>query len=163
MRGMLGTIIFVSLAFTHPNQQSPAKPLMSVAGAFFALSVADLESSERWYREHLGLAVIMKAPRTDATMSAATVLQGGGLTVELVKHDEAAPLRTGRPAGGGALYVHGIFKVGVVVDNYDETLGGVRARGIPIAIGPFPARAGQPANFIIRDNAGNYIQIFGKP
>ena len=89
-------------------------PVISAVNAFFALSVANIDESTRWYRDKLGLRVIMQAPRTDATKSAATVLQGGGLTVELVQHDEAE-------------------------------------------------RPDQPANAIIQDNAGNYIQIFGKP
>jgi hypothetical protein len=58
--------------------------------------------------------------------------------------------------------VHGIFKAGVVVDDYDVTLATLRARGVDIAIGPFPARNGQRANFIVRDNAGNFIQFFGR-
>ena len=138
-------------------------PVISAVNAFFALSVADIDESTRWYRDKLGLRVIMQAPRTDATKSAATVLQGGGLTVELVQHDEAASLRKFLPEPRGALFVHGIFKVGVTVDDFDATIAAIRSRGIPIVIGPFPKRPDQPANAIIQDNAGNYIQIFGKP
>jgi hypothetical protein len=29
-------------------------------------------------------------------------------------------------------------------------------------MGPFPAHDGQRANVIIRDNAGNYLQLFAK-
>jgi len=103
----------------------------------------------------------MKVPRTDATRAAAAVLQGGGLTVELVQHDEAVPLRNFLPASRDALFVHGIFKVGVTVDDFDAAIGALRSRGIEMAIGPFPKRGDQPANAIIRDNAGNYIQILG--
>src|SRR5688572_32330176 len=86
-------------------------PVVTTSGAFFALSVANIEASTRWYREKLGLSVTMRAARTDATKSAMTLLQGGGLTVELVQHDEAAPLRNFLPAPRGALFLHGIFKV----------------------------------------------------
>lgn len=41
-------------------------------------------------------------------------------------------------------------------------IAALRERGIAIVIGPFPKRGDQPANAMIRDNAGNYIQIFGK-
>jgi hypothetical protein len=58
--------------------------------------------------------------------------------------------------------VHGYFKAGIVVDDYDTTLEALRARGVEIAMGPFPARPGQRANVIVRDNAGNLIQFFGK-
>ena len=156
-------VLALALPAAAPAQASPpddAAPPFVVAGAFFALSVDDLDAATRWYEEKLGLRVVMRAPRSDATRSAATVLQGGGLTVELVRHDDAAPLVTRR--GGGALYAHGIFKVGLVVEDFDRTLAALRARGVEIAIGPFPKRADQPANVIIRDGVGNMIQILGK-
>lgn len=84
-----------------------AGPILQAGGAFFALSVSDMDASVRWYREKLGLTVIMQFPRTDESKSAATVLQGGGLTVELVKHDDAVPLRNFLPEPRGALYVSG--------------------------------------------------------
>ncbi|MGH7471231.1 MAG: VOC family protein [Longimicrobiales bacterium] len=46
------------------------------------------------------------------------------------------------------------FKAGIVVDDYDRTLATLRERGVSIVIGPFPARDGQRANVIIRDEAG---------
>jgi hypothetical protein len=104
----------------------------------------------------------MVSPRTDQTKSATMVLTGGGLTVELVQQDDAVPLRTIPGAPRGSLFIHGIFKVGVTVDDLDATLALLQSRAIPIAIGPFPKRPDQPANAIIRDNAGNYIQIFSK-
>lgn len=158
-------LMFMLLASTAGAQgQSAAAsaPVFEVAGAFIGLSVSDMEASTNWYREKLGLTVIMQAPRTDATKSAATVLQGGGLTVELVKHDEAKPLSSFLPDSRGALYVHGIFKAGIVVNDFDAAIAALRSRGVSIPIGPFPKRADQPANAIMRDNEGNYIQIIGK-
>jgi catechol 2,3-dioxygenase-like lactoylglutathione lyase family enzyme len=136
--------------------------VLQVRGAFFGLSVADIDATTRWYEEKLGLRVVMRAPRTDETRSAATVLSGGGLTVELVRHDDARPLRGLVPEGRGALYVHGIFKVGVTVDDLDATLAALRARGVQPAMGPWPRRGDVPANAIIRDAEGNYIQLFGR-
>lgn len=143
--------------------EAAGTPIFQTNSAFFALSVADLGASVRWYTEKLGLRVVMRAPRTDNTRSAMTLLSGGGLLVELVQHDDAVPLRSVLPAPRGALYLHGIFKVGMVVEDFDTTLAAIRARGIPIAIGPFPRRPDQPANLMIRDAEGNYIQVFGRP
>ena len=140
---------------------SSAPPVILARETFIGLSVPDLDESARWYRDKLGLRLIMQMPRTDETRSRAAVLRGGGLTVELVEHDDAVPLRTILPRPGGALYVHGIFKVGMTIDNFDETVAALRGRGVDIAFGPFPSREDQPANIMIRDNAGNYIQLFG--
>ena len=79
-----------------------------------------------------------------------------------MQHDDAVPLRNFIPAPRGSLYVHGVFKVGVTVNNFDDVIATLRSRGVSIPIGPFPKRPDQPANAIILDNAGNYIHIFGK-
>jgi NlpC/P60 family protein len=61
-----------------------------------------------------------------------------------------------------ALLVHGILKVGVVVDDLDQTLTTLKARGVPVFLGPYPARDKVRSNGIIKDNARNLIQFFGK-
>ena len=128
-------------------------PLLSRTGAFFALSVPDIQASSRWYSEKLGLKVTMTIPASDTP--AVTVLEGGGLIVELIQHAQAVPL------GRDPVLTHGFTKAGFVVQDFDRTLATLRQRGVEVAYGPFPARADQRANVIIRDNAGNLIQIFG--
>ena len=148
-------------AQTAPPQASPkVAPAMSTSGAFFALSVPDLEASSKWYAEKLGLKTVMHVPH--AGKVAVTVLEGGGLIVELIQNDDAVTLATAAPSVKSTYLVHGIFKSGIIVDRYEETLATLRARGVEFALGPFPARDGQRANVIIRDNSGNMIQIFGK-
>ena len=142
----------VLVLFAAPAKSAePDRPLKGANGAFFALSVANLEESSRWYAEKLGLDVVLQA--TQAT--AVTVLEGEGITVELI-HDPAA-----RPASGQPGSVHGFFKAGFAVKDLEKTLEQLVARGVQVAFGPFPVQGGQRANVIIRDNAGNLIQIFG--
>jgi len=47
-------------------------------------------------------------------------------------------------------------------DDFDGAVARLKARGVEIAFGPCPAREGQRANVLIRDNAGNLIQLFGR-
>jgi catechol 2,3-dioxygenase-like lactoylglutathione lyase family enzyme len=129
------------------------RPFEDVKGAFFALSVADIEASARWYAEKFGLAADM---RTKSGKTSVIVLSGNGLTVELIRHDDAMDL------GKDALLAHGFFKAGLVVENLDRTLAELKARNVEIAYGPYPARANAMSNFIIKDNAGNLIQFFAK-
>jgi catechol 2,3-dioxygenase-like lactoylglutathione lyase family enzyme len=119
-----------------------------------ALSVSDVSTSRRWYVETLGLHATMEIPYANG--AAVTVLEGGGLIVELVQLDSAVA-RT-----RSAERIHGFFKAGIVVDDLDGVLAELRRRGAQVAFGPFPARDGQRANVIIRDNAGNLIQLFGR-
>jgi catechol 2,3-dioxygenase-like lactoylglutathione lyase family enzyme len=145
---------------TQPSTASTSSPLMTATGAFFALSVADINASAKWYSEKLGLKVAMQAPKQDK--AAVIVLEGGGLIVELIQHDDALPLSKAAPAVKGNLLIQGIFKAGVIVEDFDKTVAMLKERKVEIAFGPFPAKANQRANVIIRDNAGNFIQFFGK-
>ena len=149
---VLGLVVPMAGRAQSAPPASPA-PVLVAAGSFFALSVADLDASAKWYTETLGLRVVMQVPRQNKT--AVTVLEGGGLIVELIQHDDARP-------SGDRLLVHGVFKVGVVVEDYAGLLELLRARQVEIALGPFPRRDGQRANLIVRDNAGNLIQFFEK-
>jgi uncharacterized protein (TIGR02246 family) len=135
--------------------QAPA-PAFETTGTFFALSVNDLLASREWYEQKLGLRVTFEpAPVQGFTP---VILEGGGLIVELM-HNAAAqarPVPPTNPAG-----IHGIFKVGIIVEDYERTLATLRERAVPTVMGPFPARDGQRANFIVADNSGNLIQFFG--
>jgi catechol 2,3-dioxygenase-like lactoylglutathione lyase family enzyme len=151
------------LLLSIPQQPSAAppgdRPVFATTGAFFALSVADIEASAAWYTQKLGLKVVMPLSTTD--QASAMVLEGGGLIVELIQHQGAVPLSKAAPTVKDHLFVHGLAKAGFVVEDFDRTLGSLKARGVEIAFGPFPARSKQRANVIIKDNAGNLIQIFG--
>jgi catechol 2,3-dioxygenase-like lactoylglutathione lyase family enzyme len=140
-------------AQSSPAPRAAAAPI-TATGALIALSVADLQASSRWYEETFSLRSVMHVPVAEGR-NGLTVLEGNGLIVELQQHaGAAAPDRA--PAAR-----QGIFKVGIVVADYDAALAAIRAKNIPIVIGPFPARDNQPPNFIIRDNSGNYLQILG--
>jgi catechol 2,3-dioxygenase-like lactoylglutathione lyase family enzyme len=155
---VVGLVAVASVAATTAAL-AQTTPLATVRGAFIGVSVGDLDASVKWYAEKLGLSVIMRPPKIEK--STAVILQGGGLTVELMHHDDAVPLRTAAPTINRNYLVHGIFKSGIFVDDFDKAISGLKERGVPIAMGPFPARADQPANAMIRDNEGNFIQIFG--
>lgn len=142
-------------AFAQSTQPTVA---FQTSGAFIALSVEDLEASTNWYVEKLGLRVVKRPPPHEGTTVA--ILEGGGLIVELIDHPAAKSLNAAANISHNFL-VHGIFKSGIIVTNYDAVLATLRERGIPIAMGPFPAQDGLRANFIIRDNSGNFLQFFG--
>src|ERR1051325_5155831 len=127
----------------RPTNHSP----VIAAGAFFALFVPDLEASTKWYSEKLGLKVVMRVPKQDK--AAVAVLEGSGLIVELIQHDDALPLSKVTGGAKDSPLVYGIFKAGVIVNDFDKTLAMLKARNVEIAYGPFPARPNQRANVII--------------
>ena len=158
-RSAVLTVGFLAL-FTFAADAQTVEPPFTATGAFIALSVADAAASAKWYREKLGLRVVLEPPKTgEAT---AVILEGGGLLVELIQHDRAKPLGTVAPGVRENFTVHGYFKAGIIVEDFDRTMAALRARGIEIAFGPYPKSATMRANVIIRDNAGNLIQFFGR-
>lgn len=154
---------FLLLFASGPSAKAASEPLFTARGAFFALSVADLDASAKWYSEKLGLKVVMQVPRTKDADFAVTVLSGDGLLVELLQSDSAMSLSKAAPAVKDSLHLYGIVKAGLIVDNFDKTVELLRARNIPIKMGPFPAQNSTGLkNLIIEDNSGNLIQFFGK-
>ena len=161
---MKAAAVVLTLAVVIPHARIAASQAattpFTTTGAFIGVSVADLGTSSRWYQEKFGLTVTM--PPTGTPEARATVLEGGGLTVELMQHSRARPLRTAAPSVQANYEIHGIFKAGFYVENFDRTLTELRRRGVEVAMGPFPKRDNQPANVILRDNAGNLLQLFGR-
>jgi catechol 2,3-dioxygenase-like lactoylglutathione lyase family enzyme len=153
---------FAALLLALPRFADAATdpPRLAGAGSFFALSVPDVQASAKWYSEMLGLEVVLEPPRTEK--AEVVVLEGAGIIVELVQHEGAMPLIQAAPKIESNLLVHGIFKAGVMVHDLDAVIALLKQRGVPIAIGPVPAKGKQRANLIIRDNAGNLIQFIGK-
>ena len=155
-------LVAMALAPAVARAQDVAEPpaAFSAAGSFFALSVDDIDASVGWYRQKLGMKVVLNARLNDATI---VVLEGGGLIVELIDRADAVSLRSVAPqAAENINRVHGYVKAGVIVDDWDGLLRVLREREVEIVMGPFPKRPDKRANLAIRDNSGNLIQFFGK-
>lgn len=141
---------------THLAAQSAGDgPFGTAQGGFFALSVRDLSATVSWYTEKLGLRSVMTVPRT-GRIAGVVALEGNGITVELIQHDDATA-----PNGTAPELTRGIAKAGVIVTDFDRTVAALRARGVEIISGPYPPRPTMRANLMFRDNEGNYIQVLG--
>jgi catechol 2,3-dioxygenase-like lactoylglutathione lyase family enzyme len=157
VRALVGCLLLLALSGASPARSqvadSPAGEAAVVGvGGFVALSVPDIEASIRWYTEVLGLRLASRP--ADSAQVKVAILEGEGLLVELLQHADAAPA-----AAEGTAPAQGIFKAGLLVRDFDRVVARLRARGAEIAYGPFPAREGQRANLIVRDNAGNLLQL----
>lgn len=148
-------VLLLALPLAANAQTAAVGPFATARGGFFALSVRDLAASVKWYTETLGLKSVMTVPRT-GKIAGVAALEGDGILVELIQHDDAAA-RT----GSAPELTHGIAKAGVIVVDFDRTVAALRARGVAITSGPYPAQPTMRANLIFRDNEGNYIQILG--
>ena len=146
-------------AMANPSA-TPAATAITATGSFFALSVADLNASAKWYSEKLDMKIVNQPPKTN--QASVIVLEGDGFIVELIQQDNGVSLTQIAPALTDRTLVHGIVKAGAIVSDFDQTIAVLRQRNVVIAFGPFPATATQRANVIIQDNEGNLIQFFGQ-
>jgi len=149
---VLATLVAIPLVSRAQN--STESPFVGARGGFFALSVRDLQSTVNWYTQKLGLKSVMTIPRT-GRIAGGAALEGDGILVELIQHEDAKA-RVGVPE-----LTHGIAKAGVIVTDFDRTVAALKARGVEITSGPYPARPNMRANLMFRDNEGNYIQVLG--
>ena len=141
-----------SAQITDTNSETP----FTAKGAFFALSVADLDASAKWYLEKFDLEVVLRTPKTKSVKSAVIVLAGGGLLVELIENEHSWPLSKAAPGIKDRTLIQGVTKTGLIVNNFDRTLATLRERNVPILMGPYPAHDSTGLrNFIIEDNARN--------
>lgn len=156
MKFLTALVLLAAPRLSQPQATASGDSTIATAtGAFFALSVADLDASTKWYVEKLGLKRTTQGGRT-GRVGGFVVLEGGGWIVELIKHDESV-----RPTGSAPELVQGFTKAGALVADFDRAVSLLRARGVEIVIGPFPARETVRANLIFKDNSGNMIQLFG--
>src|SRR5919199_2913193 len=143
---LMATLLVVSVTSamaqtkTKPSPtSSPDTIIAQSTGAFFALSVADINIVSRWYQEKLGFKVLSQgeAPNKIAKFA---ILEGDGNLIELIQHREAKPLSVVAPEIKSAYQVHGIFKIGMVVKNLDGVYQELKKRGVSIAYDLMPAK-----------------------
>lgn len=140
-----------------------------VGPSFAALSVPDLPASVRWYREIFGLGTAFEAAAPDSS-TRVVLLTGRGLRLELVWHRAARSLSSYAGTATQPDLVYGPAKLGFFVTDLDEVLKVLRTHGATIE-GSWLTRPSHVApndtlwtrNILVRDNSGNYVQLFERP
>ncbi|MBK6781574.1 MAG: VOC family protein [Gemmatimonadetes bacterium] len=137
-----------------------------VGPSFAALSVPDLAASVQWYRDIFGLNVVFEAAAPDSS-TRVVLLAGRGLRVEFVWHRTARSLSSYAGAPTAPDQVFGPAKLGFFVADLDAALASLRRHGATIE-GLWLERPGHvppedtlwTRNILVRDNSGNYLQLF---
>ena len=145
---------------------SAAAQMQVVGPSFVALSVPDLDASERWYGRLFGLTRVFEGAAPDSS-TRVVLLAGRGVRVELVWHRTARTLSEAVGAATAPDHVFGPAKIGFFVRDLDGVLARLRAEGATIE-GTWLTRPSHvPAsdtlwtrNLLVRDPAGTYVQFF---
>lgn len=156
---LIFVLIFVSASNFYA--QSTAATTEKAKGVFFALSVKDVESAGKWYREKLGFRLI-KSGEAPNKIAKFALLETEGAVIELIQHRDAKPAPAETAANKNAHLVHGIFKIGLIVDDLDALYRSLKEKGIEIAYELTAAKDIALRTFTVRDAESNLLQFFGK-
>jgi catechol 2,3-dioxygenase-like lactoylglutathione lyase family enzyme len=120
--------------------------------------VENLEASIAWYEQHLGFRRL-----TDFSFPGARVafIGRGDLKLEFFQVDGATPMETKRKEAESNLTIGGINHFAIIVDDLDETVAELQAKGVELAysLNVVPDGSGDRWTFI-RDNEGMLIELF---
>lgn len=152
-------ILVMNAVLTFAPSDSPAENLELPAtnGAFYAVSVRNIDKAVAWYTQHLGFRVESRGgnnERKGALLSRpGTVLELGEFVGAIAREEFRAGLESHE--------VYGIFKLGFTTTNLDAAFEVLEGRGVEIF---FPIVTASDGNrtFGIRDMEGNIIQFFGR-
>lgn len=137
-------------------------PIIRPAGIqFFALSVPDAAASARWYQDVFGMTVLREIKPPDAPVHI-FILTSDKLEVEILQHPQARHFTQAAPGVKAPTEIHGIFKVGLHVQDLKGTVAALKAKGVTF---PFDV-TDDPTGVrfaILEDNSGNRIQLFERP
>lgn len=142
-------------------QQPAQSPFPPPSGAYFAISVRDLNASAQWYKQKLGFHEVKQSASRDGS-SRAIILETDGVLLELVHSKRAVSPRALIKGYKDAYQIYGVFKVGLMVQDADHTLERLKANGVQIANGPYTDDALRVRSFFVRDNEGNIIQFLSR-
>jgi catechol 2,3-dioxygenase-like lactoylglutathione lyase family enzyme len=111
------------------------------------LEVVDLEASERFYTEVLGLPVVERWPEREAIW----VMAGDRTRIGLWRP------QVGLMRGRGGLHVH--YAMHIPPDRYDAAVAHMRAQGAEVGEIDFPGYGGSRAAYV-EDPDGNVVELW---
>jgi catechol 2,3-dioxygenase-like lactoylglutathione lyase family enzyme len=154
-------VFFGALSLGCGKSLEPHSPVMrQVSGSLVALSTPDAPATARWYQENLGFHLVKEGQMGKDLHFA--LLRYDDNILELIQNPEARPLAQVVPGIKDPFEIHGIFKLGFTVRNFDSVFVDLQKRGVKIDFSITKLNDLGLRAFGIRDLDGNLIQFFGK-
>lgn len=134
-------------------------PAVDVRPFGFALSVADVEASARWYERVFAFRSVRSVDLEERGVRIRLLARDGAF-LELVQLRDARPLASVAPGVDKRQNLHGVFKLGLRVDDLEEAVARLGALGVELALGIFEEPDGSMRSAQVEDPDGNRIQLF---
>jgi catechol 2,3-dioxygenase-like lactoylglutathione lyase family enzyme len=155
---LLVLLLTLSLTLLGPRSSMEEEPL-AARPFFFALSVADVEASVDWYESVLGLRVVRSAD-LDARGIRIRLLRGEDIFLELIEDAAAVSLSELEPPLSDRYRLHGVFKIGLRVEDLAETEERLAALDVPLRGRVITEQDGSMRSLQVQDPDGNVLQVF---
>jgi catechol 2,3-dioxygenase-like lactoylglutathione lyase family enzyme len=143
----------------EPSPTSSESPAVDARPFGFALSVADVEASARWYERVFGFRPVRSVDLEERGVHV-RLLVGDGAFLELVQLRDARPLSAAAPGVDKRQNLHGVFKVGFEVDDLEAALERLARLDVELALGVVDEPDGSMRSAQVEDPDGNRIQLF---
>jgi catechol 2,3-dioxygenase-like lactoylglutathione lyase family enzyme len=131
-----------------------------VKGAFFALTVSDIDGIAAWYTANLGFRVELRSEGKDGGPRGAILVRDGA-RLELLEFASAKP-RTAWELPANAEQIHGILKIGFEVANIETLFAAAVEQHLDVFFPLVTPPGSQLRTFGLRDPDGNIVQFFGR-
>lgn len=161
-RGLGLAALLTAVAVQPIAAQEPATSSASAvepAPFFSAISVADLERSVEWYTRVLGFEIRREAS-VPARSIEITLLERSDALLELVEIGDARPLSELAPEISRRQFVHGVYKIGFLVEDLDQLIEHLTTLDIPLRSDPIEEPDGGLRSLQVTDPDGTIVQIF---
>jgi len=136
-----------------------AQDKLSFAGKqFIALSVANTDSTSRWYEDVFQLA-LLKEIRTPDNRIHTRIIGNGQLVVEIIQTRNSKSLEELKLNKGQPFNVRGPFKYGFYVRDLAQAEAYLHEKNVVIKHEIFEDQDTHSKSLILQDNNGNLIQL----
>ena len=141
----------------HCSVKAQQTPLPEPNGTFYGISVQDIDKAIDWYVNHLNFKLDFKGGNDQRQ---GTLLKRSGVILELAQF-ASAKHRHELSEALESHEVYGIFKIGFMINQLDETFKALESGGVDIFF-PIVTASNGMRTFGIKDLEGNIIQFFGQ-
>lgn len=145
-------LVFIALAFCFISPHAKGAALPETNGAFYAISVQDIDKAITWYTKHLGFKL---ASQGGNDVRKGALLTRSGAVLELGEFVGA----TARDPNIASHEVYGIFKLGFTTTRLDETFEFLEQSGVEVFF-PIVTTPDGNRTFGVKDQEGNILQFF---
>jgi catechol 2,3-dioxygenase-like lactoylglutathione lyase family enzyme len=146
--------------WTSPSTAQTTPAGGDLAGpAFFAVSVAELDSSVAWYTRVLGVEPV-RFVEGRGGRSRAVVMRRGELVVELISYDGSVGPADIETPTAHRYALQGLVKTGIYVSDAAVWYDHLQTAGVEVDPQVGVDEALEVKTFVFRDRDGNRIQVF---